>query len=305
MKRSTRIWMTVILSLALLFTMGFTVPVMAETEGQPAVNENPEQGQEEEQFEIKSNVFTPEQEAAMISAYGYYHGRNATSIPVLTYHNVVTNKQKKKNKAFKKSSLHISKSKFTKQMKYLKKKKYRTINCEEFYLWHEGKISLPPKTVMITFDDGYDGVVRNAMPVLRKYKLKGTFFVIGSYVHSGRPGFTTDSAMQWAHAAYPKFELQSHTYDLHYMYPDDHAYEMVMRDAAKEDQLYGFQFHAYPYGRYTEKMVQAYKDSGIKMAFTYGTNRRATRSQDLYKIERVKVSAGVSFKRFKKLVKVK
>ena len=311
MKRSTRILTAVILSLSLLFTMEFAVPVMAESE-EPVVtvqedqsgNNDQSQNPDEDQFEIKSNKFTPEQEAAMIRKYGYYHGRNATSIPVLTYHNVVTNKQKRK-KPYKKSSLAISKSKFKKQMRYLKKKKYRTINCEEFYLWHEGKISLPPKTVLITFDDGLDGVVKNAFPILRKYRLKGTFFVIGSNVRSGGGGYSSYGTLRWAHSVYPNFEIQSHTYNLHYYYSDTDSYKMVMKDAALQDQLYGFQFHAYPYGRHTNNIVQAYKDSGMKMAFTYGTNRRATRSQDLYKIERIKVSAGISFKRFKKLVKAK
>lgn len=256
-------------------------------------------GEEPEEFEKKSNKYTAEEEAALIAKYGYYHGTNATRIPVITYHNVVTNKQKRKA-PYKKSSLAISKSKFNQQMKWLKKKKYRTINCEEFYLWHEGKIKLPKKSVLITFDDGLDGVVKNALPVLRKYKLKGTFFVIGSRVHNHSSGYTEDSALRWIRRTYPNLELQSHTYDLHYHFGDEDSYNMVMRDAAIEDQLYHFQFHAYPYGRYTAKMAQAYKDSGIKMAFTYGNNKYATRSQDLYAIERIKINAGMSLSRFKK-----
>lgn len=270
-------------------------------EGTTECTDPEETGDEEkpEEFVKKSNKYTAEEEAALIAKYGYYHGPNATRIPVITYHNVVTNKQKRKA-PYKKSSLAISKSKFNRQMKWLKKKKYRTINCEELYLWHEGKIQLPKKSVLITFDDGLDGVIKNALPVLRKYKLKGTFFVIGDAVHNGWPGYMSEGLMWWAQSSYPNLEMQSHTYNLHYYYGDDDSYRMVMRDAATEDQLYRFQFHAYPYGRYTAKMVQAYKDSGIKMAFTYGHNMYATRSQDLYAIERIKINAGMSFSRFKK-----
>ncbi len=44
---------------------------------------------------------------------------------------------------------------------------------------------IPPKTVLLTFDDGYRNVYKNAFPVLKKYNLPATIFIIVNEV--GRP----------------------------------------------------------------------------------------------------------------------
>ena len=107
-----------------------------------------------------------------------YKGKNATRIPIITYHRVISDKEKKKIKG-KNSSLFISVSMFRKQMRWLHKHNYRTISTQEFYDWYTGKIKLPKKSVLITFDDGSYSVMKYALPVLKKYNMKATFFIIG------------------------------------------------------------------------------------------------------------------------------
>ena len=238
-----------------------------------------------------------EEEAAAIAKYGTFHGTNATKIPVLTYHMVVSD-SKKNSAKYRRSSLAVSKSTFDKQMKWLKNKGYRTINCEEFYLWHEGKIKLPKKSVLITFDDGASGVATYAMPVLKKYKMKGTSFIVGSRTYNNKKGSISYKKMQSIQKSYPDLEFQSHTYGLHKHFSKKGDYEKVLKDAKKQSKYFDFDFLAYPYGRYTKGMIKAYKESGIKMAFTYGKNGYATRDQDLYKIRRIKVNANESFSKF-------
>ena len=109
--------------------------------------------------------------------YGTYKGVNAKGIPVITYHYVVSDAEKRSG--YRNSSLAVSKSTFEKQMKWLRSRNYRTINCEELYLWHTGKIRLPERSVLITFDDGYECLSRNAYPILKKYNMKGTIISLG------------------------------------------------------------------------------------------------------------------------------
>ncbi len=47
------------------------------------------------------------------------------------------------------------------------------------------KGQLPPRTVCITFDDGYEDNYRNALPVLNEHGLKATFFIATGYLGNG------------------------------------------------------------------------------------------------------------------------
>jgi len=67
--------------------------------------------------------------------------QNNIEIPVITYHKIVSDWEKQKLK-YRHNILALPKSKFKIQMKYLKKKGYKTLNCTELYLWHQGKIKL-------------------------------------------------------------------------------------------------------------------------------------------------------------------
>ncbi len=226
---------------------------------------------------------------------------NTGKIPVLTYHMVVSNKQKK-SKRYRKSSLAVSQSTFNQQMRYLASKKYRTINCEELYLWYTGQLKLPKRSVLITFDDGAAGVATYGLPVLKKYGFKATVFIVGKRTYYNKKGSIKMATMRSIQAKYPKMEFQSHTWGLHKKVKKNSAYALCLKDAAVQNAKFGFDYLAYPYGANSAGMRKAYAESGIKLAFTYGKNGYATRSQNIYKIRRIKVDANKSFKKFKKWV---
>ena len=241
---------------------------------------------------------------AAIKEYDTYNGENATRIPVLTYHMVVTDEKKSSYKYSHTGAaeLAVSKSTFEEQMKWLKDRGYRTINCMELYLWHEGKIKLPKESVLITFDDGAIGVATNALPILKKYKTKATIFIVGSRTKDNESGTISYNRVQKIKREYSNIEFQSHTYKLHKnVKHNDKAYEKVLKDARKQDEYFDFNFLAYPYGHNFEEMRNAYRDSGIiKMAFTYDKEggTYATIDQDIYQIERIKVNANESLSKF-------
>ena len=222
---------------------------------------------------------------------------NAKKIPVLTYHMVCTDSQR--NSKYKNSSLAVSKSDFKKQMKWLKDNGYRTITCEELYQWYKGEIKLPKKSVLITFDDGAKNVAENAMPILKKYKLKATVFIVGTRTWNNKSGTIGLKKMKKLMKEYPNIEFQSHTYSLHKEVKKKGAYDIVYKDAKKQYKRFGFEYLAYPYGNYNSEMIKAYKAEGsIKMAFTYGHNDYATRDQGIYKLRRIKIDANDGFSKF-------
>lgn len=234
-----------------------------------------------------------------IKRYSTYKGKNATRIPVITYHQIVSDKEKK-SKKYRRDPWTISQSTFNKQMKWLYKKHYRTINCDEFYLWYKGKIKLPKRTVLITFDDGNNSAINRSLPVLNKYKFKATHFIIGKPAHKGGNKLhVSEARIKQIAKKYPRIEFQSHTYSLHYEGATKLSYNALLKDANTQRDIFGFSYLAYPYGRKTNNMIKAYKKSGIRMAFSFSDYGFATRKQNIYKIKRLAVKGSTSFWRFK------
>lgn len=225
----------------------------------------------------------------------------ADKIPVLTYHMVLSDYEKKLKKNYN-DSISISKKSFIKQIKWIYKKGYKTLNCQELYLWHQKRIELPKKSLLITFDGGSIGQEKYAMPILKKFNMKGVIFIIGIDTFKNNIGKINYNSIYKLKNLYPNFEFQSHTYNLHKKFKKN-IYNSTINDAFMQKKYFNFSFLAYPFGIYSPEMIKAYKNSGIKMAFTYGINDYATRKQNIYKIRRIKVNAKKSFSHFTKWLK--
>ena len=107
-------------------------------------------------------------------------------------------------------------------MKALKENGYNAITCSDLISYAENGTKLPNKPILITFDDGYQSNYEYAYPILKKYGLKGTIFVIGSFFGSDTykdtdmkiiPHFGMSEAQEMVDSGV--IEIQSHTYDMH------------------------------------------------------------------------------------------
>ena len=127
--------------------------------------------------------------------------------------------------------------------------------------------------------------------------MKGTIFIIGKLTYNNEKGTISYSRIPKLRKSYPNIEFESHTFNLH-VHLRKNIYNKTFKDAIKQNQYFNFSFLAYPYGNFSSEMIRAYKNIGIKMAFTYGKNRYATRKQNIYKIRRIKVNANEDFSKF-------
>ncbi|WP_345993682.1 polysaccharide deacetylase family protein [Sulfurimonas sp. HSL-1716] len=57
------------------------------------------------------------------------------------------------------------------------KKHYRFITMEELIFSMENQKELPPKSILLTFDDGYIDHYKNVFPVLAENKVQGSFYI--------------------------------------------------------------------------------------------------------------------------------
>jgi peptidoglycan/xylan/chitin deacetylase (PgdA/CDA1 family) len=73
------------------------------------------------------------------------------------------------------NSLRVSPADFEKQVKYLHDNGWHSYTMEEAI---RQKKNLPSKSVVITFDDGYQDNLTNALPILKKYGFKATIYLV-------------------------------------------------------------------------------------------------------------------------------
>ncbi|MBF0385383.1 MAG: polysaccharide deacetylase family protein [Candidatus Omnitrophica bacterium] len=71
------------------------------------------------------------------------------------------------------------------QVEYLKKH-YNLINVEEFCHILNRRYKFPPRSILITFDDGYADNYNTALPILESLRAQALFFITTSYMDSGR-----------------------------------------------------------------------------------------------------------------------
>lgn len=71
---------------------------------------------------------------------------------------------------------------FEEKLIFLAENKYRTINLDKLYMFLTGASSIPPKSIMLTFDDGDSSIYYVAYPLLKKYNLHATAFICPAYI---------------------------------------------------------------------------------------------------------------------------
>ena len=206
---------------------------------------------------------------------------NGPKVIVLNYHKI--------------DNMHISLSvkpeDFERQMKYLAEHNFHSITPRELYAALVGGAELPENPVLITFDDGYMDNYTNAYPILKKYGLKATIFVITGFLDRAQPGYFT-----WGQAAEMEasglIDIESHTVT-HTSLTDLTEEQVKMElERSKNDieRRLGKQvdFLAYPTGTYNLHIAALVKEAGYKGAFTvkYGNVDRAS---NVFAIERVPV----------------
>lgn len=99
------------------------------------------------------------------------------SIPVLEYHHI---------NWYEKDANTLTPKEFDREMKHLSSRGYHTLLLNELVNYLEKGGNLPPKPIVITFDDGFKDTALYAYPILKKYALKATIFVITSAIKDKR-----------------------------------------------------------------------------------------------------------------------
>ena len=228
--------------------------------------------------------------ALIIVALGFYRSQaqnvdeitaiaDGPKILVLNYHQV-------QNKA---NPLSVTISDFDSQMKFLADSGCITITPDELYAGLKGEIDLPPKPVLITFDDGYVDNYTNAFPILKKYGLRATIFIIPAFT-SAYPGYMTWDQLKEMEAGGITIESHTLTHPKLEELPDDEIRNELInsKNMLEENLGHPVEFLAYPTGTYNLHIAGIAQDVGYKGAFTikYGV---VDRGSNFFALERVPI----------------
>ena len=216
---------------------------------------------------------------AAICTYIMHSAKNA--VPVLNYHQINDRDE---------NALTVHTDQFEAQMKYLADNGYHTITPEDMVdAWENGK-ELPDKPVIITFDDGYADNYRNAYPILKKYNLQGTIFLISDFVSTYPNYLTWTQAEEMQESGLINFESHTLSHEqLDSTSPEETWNQVDGSKKALEWHLgKEINFLAYPCGSYDEELQRMVKDAGYKGAFTvnYGL---AGQQENRYLLDRVPI----------------
>lgn len=190
---------------------------------------------------------------------------DTNGVPVLMYHYVAPDI----DAVSLRSRWCVSISQLDAHMKYLHDSGFYFPSFSELRAYIDGKISLPAKSVIVTFDDGGISMFKEGLPILNKYKIPATQFMIGKY----------DALSKMCTYAGPYISFQSHSYNMHF--PDTLASgeshhqigklsksEIIADLTANRDIVGNNHAFAYPYGDYTPDARSALRDMGVLCSFT-------------------------------------
>ncbi len=236
---------------------------------------------------------------------------NTDKIAILTFHRITTEGTKKQY--FSDNEWVQSVDMFEKQMKYLSKKGYNTLSLDEFNCWYEGECKFDKKTIVLTFDDGDLSFYYLVSPILKKYHLKATMFVVGSRTKDKEEEkfrdtkrlFITKENIEESKIKYPNIYYESHSYDFHDVYNKKKVCGMTSEELQEDfdnNKQFGFRYIAYPYGNYNEAVVEKTEQNGYIMGFTFKHYDYATRNSKRFEIPRFKINGESDIDTIEKIV---
>jgi peptidoglycan/xylan/chitin deacetylase (PgdA/CDA1 family) len=184
-------------------------------------------------------------------------------MPILMYHHVQTEEAAKANKQ---TGLTTYTDFFQKQMQYLRDKGYNVASTNDLVNFFDNGIPVTPKSVLITFDDGYEDFDTDAFPILKELGYKATVFVPTGLIDN--PGYLTwiqiismDGSILFANHTWSHKNVGVSTSMM--------QYEISTADTQLTDHsLNSPKVFAYPYGLDSGQSEKYLASLGYKAAFT-------------------------------------
>ena len=239
---------------------------------------------------------------------------------VLNYHDII---QEERVPPF--DRVAVSQKHFESHFAWLKNHGYHVVSFQQVIDASQGIRSLPEKSVLLTFDDGYQSFYTRVFPLLKKYHYSAVVALVGSWMDQ-KPDSTApkDKALlSWGQVRElidsGLVEVASHSYDLHRgivanpqgneqaaatahaydtdlgQYEDDEEYRQRVASQVAQSRDFIWQnagivprLMVWPFGEYNETVLVASREAG--MPFTMALRDGMNTFADLRAIRRLLIS---------------
>lgn len=205
------------------------------------------------------------------------------TVPILCYHQFSNGRST--------DPMIMPRASFIAQMEYLKNNNYNVITLADLEGFLKASRPIPPRSVVITVDDGFRSAYDIAFPILKSYGFRATFFIYTDFLGGGR-------SLTWAAInemrASGMIDIQSHSKSHASFSPADGEMESNAAYAARirteinppkatlERQLGSPVNHlAYPYGDTSRLAVQLLGEGKFTLAVTVERGANASFSHPL------------------------
>ncbi len=167
------------------------------------------------------------------------------------------------------AGLSVNPDLFGRQMAYLAEAGFTPVTLEDVYAAWTAGAPLPPRPVVLTFDDGYRDFFTAAYPVLKARGFRATVYVIVDFLD--RPAYLTWEMLSTL-VSEGLVAVGSHTLthvDLTTAAPDRARREIFLSKQRLEERLgVAVADFAYPAGRYNPAAVGLVEAAGYRTAVT-------------------------------------
>ena len=224
----------------------------------------------------------------ILSAAIYAENESGNSFIGLMYHQVLKDESRA-------GKYIITPNELESDLAYLSGNGYVSVLPSQLVKIREQGGRLPEKTVVITFDDGYETGLYYVLPLLKKYGMKAVINVVGSYTdeysrineegkHLSYAYLTWNEIKKLSDSGY--VEIGNHTYDMHSYNGERNGcarkenesdeqyrtvlYEDVARLSDKLQRVTGKRpvAFAYPFGSLCEGSAEIIGSAGISVFMT-------------------------------------
>lgn len=205
-------------------------------------------------------------------------------VPILMYHYVEYVKDKGDKTRI---SLDTAPATLEQEVKTLVDAGYNFMTAEELAAVLDGQAQLPPKPILLTFDDGYRDFYTDAYPILKKYHIKATQYVISGFLNN--ENHLTVAQLREI-AKDDLVEIGAHT--VHHIWlkgqSPKRASDEVLQSKLALEKLIGKRVvsFAYPFGAFDRQAIEVVQNAGFTNAVSTvaGVNQQWQYRYILYRL---------------------
>lgn len=209
----------------------------------------------------------------ILSNQEYYIYEKNIDIPIFVYHDIV-------DKMTGEEFMQTTKENFENQIAGLEKIGYEFIRYDDLIRYSKGEKKLKEKSILLTFDDGYEGNYYIMYPIIQKYQIPVAINIVDNNV--GNSGFLNWEQIKemsnsslvdiYTHSRYHEYSdtVSTKQYISDIQYSHEHIEKQLGKSIPK--------IFTYPYGVKQKEKIEALTQAGFVQNLT---DNRVNQSENL------------------------